>query len=231
MPIYLLNKEPVFPHPSLADDEGLLAVGGDLSPQRLLQAYANGIYPWYSEDDPIMWWSPNPRCILYPDKLIVSDSLRRKVKKAVFEIRFDTSFAAVIAACANVERSDKCGTWITNEIRDAYIGLHELGFAHSVEAYLEGELVGGLYGISLGNAFFGESMFNTVSDASKVAFVHLVKQVKAWNFSFIDNQQVTSHLLSFGAEAVTRDCFLNMLDKALQEPTRRGSWGNPCKSQ
>jgi leucyl/phenylalanyl-tRNA--protein transferase len=231
MPIYLLNEELVFPHPSLADDEGLLAVGGDLSPQRLLQAYANGIYPWYSEDDPIMWWSPNPRCILYPDKLVVSDSLRRKIKKGMFDVRFDTSFAAVISACANAERPDQYGTWITDEIQRAYICLHELGFAHSVEAYLKGKLVGGLYGISLGNAFFGESMFHTVSDASKVAFVHLVKQAKLWDFSFIDNQQVTPHLLSLGAETVTRDCFLSMLEKTLQEPTHRGSWNDSSKSQ
>ncbi len=231
MPVYLLDEEPVFPHPSLADDEGLLAVGGDLSPQRLLQAYANGIYPWYSEDDPIMWWSPNPRCILYPHKLIVSDSLRRKVEKGVFDIRFDTNFAAVISACANVERPGQYGTWITDEIQEAYVRLHELGFAHSVESYLDGELVGGLYGISLGDAFFGESMFHTVSDASKVAFVHLVEKVKSWKFSFIDNQQVTSHLLSLGAETVTRDCFLDMLEKIMQKTTHRGSWTDSLKSQ
>ena len=224
MPIYLLNEEPVFPHPSLADDEGLLAVGGDLSPERLLQAYANGIYPWYSDDDPIMWWTPNPRCILYPDELVVSDSLRKKVKKGVFEVRFDTDFAAVISACANVERPDQYGTWITDEIQEAYIRLHELGFAHSVESYLDGELVGGLYGVSLGDAFFGESMFHTVSDASKVAFVHLVEKVKSWNFSFIDNQQVTAHLLSLGAETVTRDTFLKMLEQTMQKTTHRGSW-------
>lgn len=225
MPVYLLNEEPVFPHPSLADDEGLLAIGGDLSPERLLQAYANGIFPWYSDDDPIMWWSPNPRCILYPDKLIVSDSLRRKVNKGVFEVRFDTNFAAVIAACASTVRPDQDGTWITEEIKEAYIRLHELGFAHSVETYLDGELVGGLYGISLGNAFFGESMFHTVSDASKVAFVHLVERAKAWGFSFIDNQQVTSHLLSLGAETVSRDTFLSMLQLALKHTTMQGIWG------
>ena len=224
MPVYLLNEEPVFPHPSLADDEGLLAIGGDLSPERLLQAYANGIFPWYSEDDPIMWFSPNPRCILYPEKLVVSKSLKKTVDRGVFEVRFDTNFTAVIAACATIERSDQDGTWITDEILEAYIRLHELGFAHSVESYLDGELVGGLYGISLGNAFFGESMFHTVSDASKVAFVHLVEQVKAWDFSFIDNQQVTSHLLSLGAETINRDCFLEMVGEALQKDTLRGSW-------
>lgn len=224
MPIYLLNEEPVFPHPSLADDEGLLAVGGDLSPERLLQAYANGIYPWYADDDPIMWWSPNPRCILYPDKLIVSDSLRKKVKKGIFEVRFDADFAAVISACASVDRPGQDGTWITGEMQEAYIRLHELGLAHSVESYLDGQLVGGLYGISLGNAFFGESMFHTVSDASKVAFVSLVEQVKAWNFSLIDNQQVTSHLLSLGAETITRARFLKLLGQAIRKPTRRGRW-------
>lgn len=224
MPVYLLNEEPVFPHPSLADDEGLLAVGGDLSPERLLQAYANGIFPWYSEEDPIMWWSPNPRCILYPDKLIVSDSLRKKVRKDVFEVRFDTNFAAVIVACAAIERPGQDGTWITDEMQKAYIGLHKLGFAHSVECYQDGELVGGLYGMSLGNAFFGESMFHMVSDASKVAFVQLVERVKAWGFSFIDNQQVTPHLLSLGAETATRDSFLKMLGQSMQKPTRRGRW-------
>ncbi len=229
MPVYLLNEEPVFPHPSLADDEGLLAIGGDLLPERLLQAYANGIFPWYSDDDPIMWWSPNPRSVLYPAKLIISDSLRRKVEKGVFDVRFDTSFAAVINACANVERGDQYGTWITNEIQEAYIRLHELGFAHSVESYQDGKLVGGLYGISLGSAFFGESMFHTVSDASKVALVHLVERAKLWDFSFIDNQQVTSHLLSLGAEAIARDCFLDMLERALQEPTHRGNWSTPSK--
>ncbi|MDR0660347.1 MAG: leucyl/phenylalanyl-tRNA--protein transferase [Prevotellaceae bacterium] len=224
MPVYLLNEELVFPHPSLADDEGLLAIGGDLSLERLLQAYANGIFPWYSEDDPIMWWSPNPRCILYPDKLIVSDSLRRKIKKGVFEVRFDANFAAVISACANAERPAQDGTWITREIQEAYIGLHRLGFAHSVETYKDKELAGGLYGVSIGNAFFGESMFHTVSDASKVAFVHLVERVKSWKFSFIDNQQVTSHLLSLGAEAIPRDVFLKLLQESVNLPTHRGVW-------
>lgn len=224
MPVYLLNEEPVFPHPSLADEDGLLAVGGDLSPERLLQAYANGIFPWYSEGDPIMWWSPDPRCILRPDKLIVSDSLCKKVKKSVFDVRFDTNFAEVINACADIVRPGQDGTWITNEIQDAYIRLHELGFAHSVECYQDGVLVGGLYGLSLGDAFFGESMFYTVSDASKVAFVHLVERVKSWNFSFIDNQQETSHLLSLGAETIKRSHFLKMLEQSLQKSTHRGAW-------
>ena len=223
MPVYLLDRELAFPDPELAED-GLLAIGGDLSPQRLLQAYANGIFPWYSDDEPIMWWSPDPRCILYPERFKLSDSLRRTIKKNVFEVRFDTCFADVIGACASVKRKDEDGTWITTEMQQAYVRLHKLGYAHSVETFRDGELVGGLYGISLGNAFFGESMFHTVTDASKVAFANLVSKAIEWNFLFIDNQQVTSHLLSMGAEEVGRTDFLTLLCRALEHPTRKGLW-------
>ncbi len=230
MSVFLLDDNDLtFPHPSQAEPDGLLAVGGDLSPERLLTAYANGIFPWFSDDDPLLWWSPDPRCILFPDKLIISDSLRKTVKKQKFTVRFDTCFSQVIAHCSQVERSGQDGTWITDEIIEAYTKLHKLGYVHSVETFLDGTLVGGLYGVSLGNAFFGESMFHTATDASKVAFVHLVRRVKEWDFSFIDNQQVTSHLLSLGAEEVSRKNFLQLLQQsATKYPTRKGSWSSVC---
>lgn len=225
MPIYFLGDDPeAFPPPEKADRSGLLAVGGDLTPQRLLSAYARGIFPWYSAGQPILWHSPNPRFVLTPDKLHVGKSLRKTLKAGTYEVRYDTAFADVITACGEVPRPGQDGTWITDEMRAAYVELHRLGFAHSIESWADGELKGGLYGVSLGAAFFGESMFARAPDASKVAFVTAVERFKQWGFHFIDCQVETEHLARFGAEHWPRRRFLEALAVALKEPTRRGPW-------
>jgi leucyl/phenylalanyl-tRNA--protein transferase len=226
VPIYLLDPEDPegFPPPEKADRSGLLAVGGDLSPERLLAAYSRGIFPWYSEGQPLLWHSPNPRFVLEPAKLHVGRSLRKTLNAGTYEVRWDTAFADVITACSEVPRPGQSGTWITNEMRDAYITLHQLGFAHSIEAWADGELKGGLYGVSLGAAFFGESMFARGPDASKVAFATSVERLRQWGFHFIDCQVETEHLSRFGAEHWPRRRFLTALAAALKEPTRRGPW-------
>ncbi|NQU51965.1 MAG: leucyl/phenylalanyl-tRNA--protein transferase [Bacteroidetes bacterium] len=213
-----------FPDPKLADDDGLIAQGGELSPEYLLSAYCQGIYPWFCEDEPILWWSPNPRMILRPNKFKLRKSLYQLIKRASFELRVDTAFREVITNCSRIPRPDQDETWITNDIIDGYLKLHQLGYAHSFESYYNGELVGGLYGISLGNCFFGESMFFTKTDASKVAFYHLVQFALKNNFSFIDAQQPTVHLKSLGAEPISRTNFLELLETALQKETLRGKW-------
>jgi leucyl/phenylalanyl-tRNA--protein transferase len=217
-----------FPDPSASDERGLLAYGGDLEAERLLAAYAQGVFPWYSEA-PILWFSPDPRLVLRPDELHVGRSLAKRVRARPFALRMDTAFEEVIHACSEVPRPDQGGTWITVEMIEAYIALHELGFAHSVEAWdLMGDdgerLVGGLYGVSLGRAFFGESMFALESDASKIAFVALARQLDIWNFDFIDCQVETSHLTRFGATEWPRNQFLEALDATLKTDTRRGIW-------
>ncbi len=224
MTIFRLTQDLIFPDPSLADPEGLLAVGGDLSVERLLLAYSMGIFPWYSDGQPILWWSPDPRMILYPDKLHVSKSLKRVIKSEKYDIRFDHNFRGVIEICADIKRRNQDGTWITDEMINAYCNLHEAGFAHSVESYLDGELVGGLYGVSLGKAFFGESMFTLKPDASKVALAVLSVKLIKWNFEFIDCQITTNHLKRMGAFEITRDGFLQQLHKALQKETHPGCW-------
>lgn len=225
MPIYLLGDDPnLFPPPERADRTGLLAVGGDLSPERLLAAYSRGIFPWYNEGQPLLWHSPNPRFVLEPAKLHVGRSLRKTLKAGVYDIRWDTAFADVIAACARVPRPGQDGTWITDEMQRAYVTLHELGYAHSVEAWAGGELKGGFYGVSLGAAFFGESMFAHAPDASKVAFVTAVERFQAWGFHFIDCQVETEHLARFGAGPWPRKHFLEALARSQREPTRRGRW-------
>jgi leucyl/phenylalanyl-tRNA--protein transferase len=201
----------------------LLAVGGDLAPERLLAAYRHGIFPWYSEDQPILWWSPDPRAVLFPDELKVSRSLRKTLRKAPFEVRLDSAFRAVMEACA-APRADGLGTWITDEMLDAYTGLHQLGYAHSAECWADGELVGGLYGMALGGVFFGESMFARRTDASKVAFVHLVTQLRAWNFALIDCQVTTAHLTRLGARAIPRAEFEALLDRHAPRDHRPGPW-------
>ena len=224
MPVYTLDDRIVFPDPASADKSGLLAVGGDLSPERLLLAYSSGIFPWYSEDDPIMWWSPDPRMILIPDSLKVSKSLRQTINNKKFEIKFDTQFEKVISNCSKTPRTDQDGTWITREMKQAYLSLHKLGFAHSVETYYQNELVGGLYGISLGKAFFGESMFFNKRDASKIALYFLVQKLKEWDFQLIDAQVETEHLKRMGARLVSRAEFLISLNNALNFPTIKGIW-------
>lgn len=224
MPIYLLSPKLQFPPPHLASSEGLLAVGGDLSTKRLLLAYAMGIFPWYSEGEPIMWWSPDPRLVLYPADLHVSRSLARVIRKATFHITMDTAFTEVIRACSDIRSQSGEGTWIVAEMVEAYCRLHEQGYAHSVEAWLDGRLVGGLYGVSLGRCFFGESMFSRVSNASKVAFVALVRFLRQHRYAFIDCQVNTRHLIRFGAADISRTEFLDQLQLALQPPTMRGRW-------
>jgi leucyl/phenylalanyl-tRNA--protein transferase len=224
MPVYQLTGDLLFPRPELAEEDGLLAVGGDLTEERLLLAYSLGIFPWYSEPYPILWWSPDPRLVLLPAELRVSRSLVQVMKKNFFKVTMDTAFAEVIRHCAAVPRKDEDGTWITAEMNAAYIALHHSGFAHSIESWYNGELVGGLYGVSLGGIFFGESMFTKVPNASKVALVRLVRQLAQWGFSLIDCQVTTRHLVSLGAREVPRRAFQSMLDRALQSPTRRGKW-------
>lgn len=215
-----------FPDPgyALQEPDGLLAVGGDLSPARLLNAYRQGIFPWYSEGQPILWWSPNPRSVLFPDTFKISRSLRKTLRKRLFSVTLDTAFNDVIEACSE-PRPDQDGTWITNEMKQAYIQLHRIGFAHSVEVWEGDELVGGLYGVSLGKVFFGESMFTRRSDASKVGFTYLIEQLKSWGFGLIDCQVHTSHLSSLGAEDIPRESFLDLLDTWCEPfDAHQGQW-------
>ena len=215
MPVFRLTEDLIFPSPDLAEEDGLLAVGGDLSNDRLLLAYSMGIFPWFEDDSPVLWWSPDPRLVLIPAELKVSRSLRQVIKKGLFTVKMDTAFAEVIRNCSEIRREGQQGTWITEEMIGAYIHLHSAGYAHSVESWQNGELVGGLYGISLGKAFFGESMFAKKSSASKVAFVTLVEYLGRLGFSFIDCQVTTEHLKSLGAKEIPRREFLRMLKKAL----------------
>jgi len=214
-----------FPPVEQASPDGLLAVGGDLCPERLLEAYRHGIFPWYNDDQPILWWSPDPRTVLFPEKLHISRSLKRILRPGIFTVTFDTCFRDVMQHCAEPRpQYPDGGTWITGAMLEAYTKLHELGYAHSVETWQEGELVGGLYGVALRGAFFAESMFTRVSDASKVALVSLVRQLQAWGFRIMDCQQSSPHLTALGAEAIPRRDFLDHLTAALALPDRRGRW-------
>ena len=224
MPVYQLSEDLVFPSPHLASKEGLLAVGGDLTRRRLLLAYSMGIFPWFSEGEPILWWSPDPRLVLYPDELKVSRSLNKVINKGTFKVTADSAFERVINDCARVRLENSERTWIVDEMVKAYCGLHESGFAHSVEAWSNDRLAGGLYGVSLGNCFFGESMFTRVSNASKVAFVALVKHLRTLNFALIDCQITTGHLTRFGARQISRFRYLDELDRTLKAPTLKGKW-------
>jgi leucyl/phenylalanyl-tRNA---protein transferase len=212
-----------FPDPRQSDGRGLIAYGGDLDPERLLAAYAQGIFPWYHEP-PILWFSPDPRMLLRPRDLHVGRSLAKRARAEPFEFRMDTAFREVVEECSQIPRPEQDGTWITADMIDAYAVLFDLGFAHSVEAWEGDRLVGGLYGISLGRAFFGESMFTRVPDASKLAFVAFVRQLEAWEFEFVDCQVETQHLERFGATQRPRDEFLDALAFALEAETRRGIW-------
>lgn len=211
--LYQLDPEYMgFPDPEESEPDGLLAIGGDLSPRRLLSAYCSGVFPWYSEGEPLLWWSLDPRMVLFPDEFRCSKSLRRVVRSGRFEVRVDTCFERVMRSCGAVLREDQDGTWITEEMVQAYVELHRLGFAHSFETFCQGELVGGLYGVAVGDIFCGESMFHTMTDASKVAFVRLVDFCRAHQFRLIDAQQETPHLASLGARPITRRAYLDMLD-------------------
>lgn len=220
-----LTEDSEFPPLSTAlrRPNGLLAAGGDLSVERLLAAYRRGIFPWYSDGEPILWWSPDPRMVLFPDELKVSRSLRKTLRKAPFALRADASFREVIQKCSE-PRSDQPGTWITAEMKQAYGLLHRMGIAHSVEAWRDGELVGGLYGVALGKVFFGESMFSRVTDASKVAFVHLVAHLKACGFRLIDCQMRTPLLAAFGAREIARSEFTSQLAELVHYPSQPGPW-------
>jgi leucyl/phenylalanyl-tRNA--protein transferase len=224
MPVYLLNEELRFPPPELAEDEGVLAVGGDLRPERLVLAYSQGIFPWPMRDFPLLWFSPDPRFVLFVEEAHFSRSLKKTLRSGRYTVRADTRFDEVIAACADVPRPGQDGTWITPELERAYLEMHRLGFAHSIEAYEGDELVGGLYGVSLGRGFFGESMFAKAPDASKVAFATLIENLRAWGFPWIDCQVETQHLSRFGARHVPRSKFLRLLRTAIAEPTKRGPW-------
>jgi leucyl/phenylalanyl-tRNA--protein transferase len=224
LPLYLLDNRLLFPPPERAED-GLVAVGGDLRPERLLLAYRMGIFPWYHEGLPILWHSPDPRCVIPTDQVHVSRSLSRVLRQREYEVHYDLAFARVIRACKQAERPGQDGTWITDEMEEAYVTLHELGYAHSIESYFEGELQGGLYGVSLGRMFFGESMFSWRSNASKVALVTLAERLRSQGTRFIDSQVANPLTLSLGASNWPRQLFLARLEEELAAaPTHRGSW-------
>jgi leucyl/phenylalanyl-tRNA---protein transferase len=220
-----LTPETPFPplDTALTHPNGLLAAGGDLSPQRLIEAYRCGIFPWFNEGDPILWWSPDPRMVLFPPELKISRSLRKTLKKANYTIRIDSAFNQVMQACA-APRKGHPGTWIHDEMLAAYAALHEMGWAHSIETWIDGELVGGLYGIAQGKMFFGESMFSRTTDASKVAFVHLVRYLERRGFGMIDCQMKTAHLASFGAREISRKEFSLKLKELVNYPERVDKW-------
>lgn len=216
MAIYALSDDLVFPNPELSEDDGLLAVGGDLSVDRLLVAYSNGIFPWYNKDEPILWWCPKPRFILKPEDIRISKSMKKIIKKGEFVVTFDNDFEGVISNCKSMRENEE-GTWITDEMMQAYINMHNEGYALSVETYLDGELVGGLYGVIIGKCYFGESMFSKVSNASKIALITLAQRLQELNFEFIDCQVYTEHLESMGAKMVEWDEFKAMIDNGLRK--------------
>jgi leucyl/phenylalanyl-tRNA--protein transferase len=224
MPVFQLDERLVFPPPELADPDGLLAVGGDLRPERILLGYASGIFPWPTEGYPLLWHSPDPRFVLRAQEIHVSKSLEKALRRQPYRIRLDTAFREVVKNCSRAPRPGQKGTWITDEMVEAYCHLHELGFAHSAEAWDGDTLAGGLYGVSLGGAFFGESMYAKRPDASKVAFVTLVRQLARWGIDLVDAQVHTQHLYRFGARHWPRARYLRELEKALQKTTRRGRW-------
>lgn len=224
MTVFLLSETPSFPPSYLAEENGLLAIGGDLSEKRLIQAYKQGIFPWYAKGDPILWWSPEPRVVLYPDQFVISRTLRKTLKKNLFNITFDQSFKNVITRCAGVHTEKDSDTWIVEEMIEAYTMLHERGYAHSVEAWADGSLAGGLYGVSMGKCFFGESMFTLQSNASKVAFAVLVRYLRSRHFHLIDCQLKTDHLMRFGAVEIPRKTFMKELTQALSINEVPGKW-------
>ena len=224
LPVYRIPQKHIFPHPDLAEAGGLLGVGGDLDPERVLLSYTLGIVPWYSEGQPILWFSPDPRFVLHPRDLHIHRSLRKRLNRQDYRITLDTAFEQVIESCQQTSRQGQAGTWITEDMRSCYIQLHEMGHAHSVEAWLGDELVGGLYGVGIGTLFSGESMFAHESDASKFAFVWLVRQLQTWGFQLIDCQVFTEHLERFGAINIPRSRYLAQLEELIREPNRPGPW-------
>ena len=224
MPLFQLSQDIHFPPPELAEPDGLLAIGGDLSPARLLAAYRLGIFPWFSDNEPILWWSPAPRLVLLPEKFHLPKRLARTIRKQIFTVTADTSFKQVITSCAELRKESEAGTWITDDMREAYIRLHELGFAHSIECWYEDHLAGGLYGVSLDRIFFGESMFCRRTDASKVALATLIQNTETLNIRAIDCQMTTAHLQRFGAEECSRDQFMEILEQFIQTITPQKRW-------
>lgn len=224
MPLFDLTAKADFPPAERADAEGLLAVGGDLSPRRLLRAYGRGIFPWYSDGEPILWWSPDPRFILFPTEVHMPRSLKKLLHKKTFQLTFDSAFSEVVDGCAR-SRPDQSGTWITGEMRQAYIKLHKLGYAHSMEAWKNGTLAGGLYGVALGRCFFAESMFHLEANASKVVLFALVRALQKKGFMLIDCQIPSPHLAAWGARSITRRQYLELLRSGLSRCTLRGNWG------
>ena len=226
MPVFQLSDSLLFPPPALAREDGLLAVGGDLSVPRLLLAYQHGIFPWSSPGEPILWWSPDPRLVLFPAEFHLAKRLARTIRQQVFSITLDTAFAQVIRACGQTRRKEGQGTWLDEDMIRAYCALHDHGYAHSVECWQNGELVGGLYGVALGGVFFGESMFSLVPDSSKVALAGLVERLKGWDFALIDCQVGTGHLERLGAREISGAEFSSRLVQAVARPSRLGSWSN-----
>lgn len=224
MPIFALTDEILFPPPELADENGIIAIGGDVRPQRLLAAYQAGIFPWPHGDYPLMWFCPAQRFVLTPKEIHLARSLIKTMRKGRYEIRFDTSFEAVMRGCQEQDRPGQDGTWITDEMVEGYTALHEMGFAHSAEAFANGVLVGGVYGVSLGGTFCGESMFANAPDASKVAFATLTAHLATWDFDLVDCQNESAHLGSFGARLISRREFLSALRASQRKTTRRGKW-------
>ncbi len=224
-PIPRLGFDYIFPDPRFAMREGLLAYGGDLNPDRVLAAYRRGIFPWYNEGDPILWWSPDPRLLLYPDDFKIHRSLRKKLRQKRFRVKLDTRFEAVMRHCGEIPRHGQEGSWILPEVIESYTRLHHRGFAHSIEVYDESdELVGGLYGLSIGRAFFGESMFSLKPDTSKIALAHLVRLAQTWDFAFIDCQIPSEHLIRLGAVRVPRERFLDELEETQRYLGVPGDW-------
>lgn len=222
--VFTIPKQHVFPDPALADPTGLLGVGGDLDPARIILAYRQGIFPWYSQGQPYLWWSPDPRMVLRTDQLKIRRSLAKRIRQNRFQITLDRDFDTVIEQCSRKPRPGQSGTWITSEMITAFRHLHALGIAHSCEAWLDGELVGGLYGVAVGNLYSGESMFTDVPDASKVAFVHLVRQLQRWQFPIVDCQVHTEHLETFGAVEIPRHHYLTQVHHLQARPGRPGPW-------
>ena len=222
MPVFQLTDKLIFPPAELAEKNGLLAIGGDLSPERLLLAYRSGIFPWYSEGDPILWWSPSPRLVIFPAEFKIPKRLSRLERQGKYTVTMNHAYRQVITACATTDKRQGKGTWITGEMVEAYCTLHDMGYAHSVECWLDDKLAGGLYGISLGSIFFGESMYSKQPNSSKIGLVHLVKKLQEWTFDLIDCQMKTEHLMQFGAREIPGNYFRDLLDKSIGRSDQKG---------